>query len=55
VRQPPDEADRVGDEIAAAVVVEPRVVGSSVSNRRSSTADSAPVSALSSVDLPTLV
>ena len=39
VGQPPDEADRVGDEVTSAVVLERSVVGSSVSNRRSSTRD----------------
>jgi len=48
-RQTADEADRVGDEVALPVV------GSSVSKRRSSTVTSAPVSAFSSVDLPTFV
>ena len=55
VRQAADEADRVGDEVAAPSCSKPRVVGSSVSNRRSSTETPAPVSAFRSVDLPTFV
>ena len=56
VRQPADEADRVGDEVAAARRARtPRVVGSSVWKSRSSTETSAPVSAFSSVDLPAFV
>jgi hypothetical protein len=55
VRQPADEADGVGDEVAAPSCSKPRVVGSSVSNSRSSTERSAPVSAFRSVDLPTFV
>ena len=55
MRQPADEADRVGDEVAPPFVLEARVVGSSVSNRRLSTETAASVSALRSVDLPTFV
>ena len=55
VGQLADEADGVGEQVGAAVQARGRVLGSSVWNRRSATPTVAPVSALSSVDLPALV
>jgi hypothetical protein len=55
VGQLADEADGVGDEVRAALERIARVFGSSVWNSRSRTPTCAPVSALSSVDLPAFV
>ena len=55
VRQPADEADRVGHQIPPPVVLEPPRRRVERLEERSSTEMSASVSAFSSVDLPAFV
>ncbi len=55
MRQLADEADRVGEQVVAAVVLEARVVGSSVWKSRSPTPTPAPVIGVEQVDFPAFV